>query len=450
MKRSRKVVVIAGVLCSLAAAQVKEIKPGWNLFSKEQDIQLGREAAAQVERQMPVIHDQQISGYLQTVGRRLASVRQAQGWPFSFTPVADKSINAFALPGGPMFVNTGAIQAADNEAQLAGVMAHEMSHVILRHGTHQATKAQALQIPAAILGGIAGRSGSMLGQLSQLGIGLGFNSVLLKYSRDAERDADLLGAQIMSEAGYNPIEMANFFEKLERQGGSRTAQFFSDHPNPGNRVKYVQDEARYLPQRDYNADTGRLPQIQAALNNYRAPNTSNLRPDGAAAPAMRPSGRYRELRGNSFTLQYPDNWQVFGDQQANTVTIAPQQGLVQGRGGNTQVGYGVIASYYLPQGNQIDLRRDTDDLIRQLAGSNPTMQMGREGSRRVRVNGQDGLETIVYSSSPFQGEREVDTVVTLARPEGLFYLVMIAPETEQRNVQPIFESIVNSVRFNGR
>ena len=120
-------------------------------------------------------------------------------------------VNAFALPGGPMFIQTGLFQAVDNEAQLAGVMAHEMSHVILRHGTNQASKANMLQIPAMLAGAVLGGS-SILGHLAQLGVGVGFNSVLLKFSRTAESEADAMGARIMSEAGYNPIELAHFFD----------------------------------------------------------------------------------------------------------------------------------------------------------------------------------------------------------------------------------------------
>src|SRR5262249_27257254 len=155
-----------------------------------------------------------LQDYLKRVGERLAATAEAKqsGFPFNFTLLNVPEINAFALPGGPMFVFTGLMTAADNEAQVAGVMAHEMSHVILRHGTNQASKANLIQLPAALAGAVAG-NGSLMGQLAQLGVGLGANSVLLKFSRDAESQADALGARMMSEAGYNPVEMARFFEK---------------------------------------------------------------------------------------------------------------------------------------------------------------------------------------------------------------------------------------------
>src|SRR6059058_3726142 len=203
-----------------------QFHPGFNLFSKDQDVQLGKESAAQVRKQMPVVRDPVLTEYVSRVGRRLADSQEARasGFPFTFEVVADPSINAFALPGGPMFINSGLLKAVDNEAQLAGVMGHEMSHVILRHGTNQASKSQMIQLPAVLGSKMAG--GSMMGQLAQLGIGLGANSVLLKFSRGAESQADLLGSHLMAESGYDPIQMAKFFQKLEADGGARGPQFF--------------------------------------------------------------------------------------------------------------------------------------------------------------------------------------------------------------------------------
>src|SRR6266545_1163719 len=251
MLRNRIIPGLALAAMSLTACAAREFKPGFNMFSKQQDVQLGREASQQVLQQYQVVQNQFLQNYLKRIGERLASTPEAQqsGFPFTFTLLNDKSVNAFALPGGPMFVFTGLLNAVDNEGQLAGVMAHEMSHVILRHGTNQASKANLIQLPAMLAGAVIG-NGSMLGQLAQLGIGLGANSVLLKFSRGAESEADLLGSHMMAEGGYNPIEMARFFEKLGAEGGARGPQFFSDHPNPGNREKAIENEIRSLPQRN--------------------------------------------------------------------------------------------------------------------------------------------------------------------------------------------------------
>jgi beta-barrel assembly-enhancing protease len=279
MKRTAALSGIVLFFITLAWAQgPTRFHPGFNLFSKQQDIQLGQENAAQVRKQMKVIHDAFLTEYVTRVGNRLVGAQEARdsGFPFTFEVVADPSINAFALPGGPMFINTGLLKAVDNEAQLAGVMGHEMSHVILRHGTNQASKSKLIELPAVLGSQVAG--GSLVGQLTQLGIGLGANSVLLKFSRSAESQADLMGSHLMAEAGYNPIEMARFFEKLNAQGGGRTIQFFSDHPNPDNRERAIEQEVQRLPQQDYRFQTGQFDQMKKVAARIREPKPKQASP----------------------------------------------------------------------------------------------------------------------------------------------------------------------------
>jgi len=276
MKKLRLLTLIAiPVLSVLGWAQgPTQFRPGFNLFTKEQDVQVGQENAAQVRKQMTVIKDPVLTEYVNRVGKRLMSAQEAQesGFPFTFEVVADPSINAFALPGGPMFINTGLLRAVDNEAQLAGVMGHEMSHVILRHGTNQASKSKLIELPAVLASQMSG--GSMMGQLAQLGIGLGANSVLLKFSRTAESQADLTGSHLMAESGYNPVEMARFFEKLNAEGGQRAPQFLSDHPNPENRQKAIEQEITRLPQQNYGYQTGefeRMKEVVAKIHEPKVP-----------------------------------------------------------------------------------------------------------------------------------------------------------------------------------
>lgn len=273
MKRNRAVAYIAiAILCVAASAQgPTRFHPGFNLFSKEQDVQLGQANAAEVRKQMTVIKDPVLTEYVNRVGKRLVSAQEAQqsGFPFTFEVVADPSINAFALPGGPMFINTGLLRAVDNEAQLAGVMGHEMSHVILRHGTNQASKSKLIELPAVLGSQMSGSS--MVGQLAQMGIGLGANSVLLKFSRSAESQADLMGSHLMAESGYNPIEMARFFEKLNAEGGQRAPQFLSDHPNPENRQKAIEQEIARLPQQNYGYQTGKFDRMKAVVAKIHEP-----------------------------------------------------------------------------------------------------------------------------------------------------------------------------------
>jgi predicted Zn-dependent protease len=238
-------------------------RQGMNFFSKQQDVQLGQEAAQEVRKKYPTVHNHFLQDYVRRIGERLAATPAAResGFPFTFTVLHDKQVNAFALPGGPMFIFSGLLKTVDNEAQLAAVMAHEMSHVILRHGTHEVSKARMIEIPALLAGEVLG-SRSLLTKLTTMGA----NSFILKFSRDSESDADALGAHLMADAGYDPVEMARFFRKLQSiggQGNSRLAQFLSDHPNPGNRERAIEAEAQTISGRSYGFQTGDFPRMKA-------------------------------------------------------------------------------------------------------------------------------------------------------------------------------------------
>src|SRR3954449_2687982 len=171
------------------------LKPGFNLFSKADDIQVGQDNAKQVLTQYDVVKNPFLQEYVQRLGQKLAAAPEAKesGFQFTFTVLNVDEINAFALPGGPMFIYTGLLKAVDNEAQLAGVVGHEMSHVILRHGTHEATKANGLRVLAGGLGALIGGE-STGGKLAKAGLGLAGNSFILKFSRDAETEADAMGS----------------------------------------------------------------------------------------------------------------------------------------------------------------------------------------------------------------------------------------------------------------
>ncbi len=245
-------------------AERTPLKPGWNMFTPEQDVQLGKEASQQAEKQVPLLNDRRVDDYLSRLGQRIASRAPGFKYPYQYKSVNDRGINAFALPGGPIYINRGIIEMADNEAQLAGVMAHETAHVALRHGTNQATKANAWQIPLGVLGAAVGAE-SLVGMLTQLGAGFTINSILLKYSRNDETQADVMGTQILYDLGYDPRAVGQFFEKLLAETkGKQPAQFFSSHPNPANRMGRVDEEVGNLggPPKNYTADTAEFRSIK--------------------------------------------------------------------------------------------------------------------------------------------------------------------------------------------
>src|SRR5205823_7662272 len=239
----------AVALTALLATQTP-VTPPENKYTPAQDVELGRNAAAEARRQLPVMVDDEATSYLEGIGHRLVAAipRELQHpeFRYSFELVNVREINAFALPGGPMFVNRGMIQTARTEGEIAGVMAHELSHVVLRHGTAQATRATPYeigQVAGAILGAIVGGGwGRVIAQGTQFGIGTAF----LRFGREFEHDADIEGSHIMARAGYDPRDMANVFKTIEEQSGPGGPQWLSDHPNPGNRYEYITAEARML------------------------------------------------------------------------------------------------------------------------------------------------------------------------------------------------------------
>lgn len=436
---------------------IKQLQPGFNLFTPQQDIQLGKEAAAEMERQMPLLRNPEIERYLNVLLHKLEQSRYARSlepdgsraeiFPFQIHAMASKAVNAFSLPGGPIFVNSATIAAAENEAQLAGVIAHEMSHIVLRHPTNQASKRNLVALPALLAGALAGHS--LLGQLAQIGVAFTANSALLKFSRTDEAEADYNGVLILADAGYNPREMARFFEILESKTGrgDGLSEFLSDHPNPGNRVAAIDDEIRDLPRRNYAADeTGLFAKTRALVARVQLPEHAAQQEAAPAAPDIHVSAHLRPYAGRSFLLSYPDGWEVHASQKVDSVTIAPREGLLEMPGGRGAVGYGIEVSYSVSDHGPVDLLRDTDALIRSLERSNAEMRLGRE-TRRIQVAGETALLSTLYSRSPYRNEREVDVLITVARPQGLFYAVFIAPESQFDAVQQTFEKIVESIRF---
>ena len=264
---SRRRAFAALVALSLASAAPAA---AINLFSVQQDAELGRRAAADAERQLP---DGSVEGYVNAIVRRLAAVAPGPRFDYHARVVNAADINAFSLPGGPIYVNRGLIEAVRNEGELAGVLAHEMAHVAQRHGTSQVTKAYGAQLGVGLLAGVLGGRDHRLGMGEQIVGSLGLNALFLKFSRNAENEADRVGAQMMARAGYDPMAMASFFDLLaaqQRRDPGAVAQFFSSHPSPRNRSANIRAEAARLG-RGRRSQVGGLRNVQARLDDMPAP-----------------------------------------------------------------------------------------------------------------------------------------------------------------------------------
>ena len=455
------VLVLAGGIAE--GQKAKKIPTAADVGPKERDIELGKQAAQQVEQEMYVVPNKELTDYINRVGKRLVTTGMLdQDFPYTFKVVQEPSLNAFALPGGPMFVHTGLIAAAESEAQLAGVLAHELSHVSLRHGIANSGKQQTAaglgQVAGAVLGGLLGGG---LGQLAQAGASMAGQSVAMKYSRGAEADADLLGAYTMAKAGYNPVELGRFFEKLESEMGGdpgKVAQFFSSHPNPGNRTKMIEDQAPFMTPGPYNAQMGDLNKMRkvveslppspkgkapaAGQNSQRQGGQATL-PSGGAMPATFPTSRnMKALSTQSFSISHPDNWQPAKSQQGG-LTITPSGGLVQ-----DGIGCGMMMSSFKPKRAR-DLKGATDELVQGFVqGSQGQMKVTGQ-SQEIQVDGQQALMVQLSGPSPYQGQREKDVLITLPMQGQVLFMVFAAPESKFGEMEPVFQEMVRSFRFGG-
>lgn len=463
MQVSRVPLVIAAALLSVhvAAAQTV-IKAPKNKYTPQQDVQLGQEAAAQVEQELPVLRDDAITSYVAGIGQRLteaipADLRHPE-FRYTFKVVNVREINAFALPGGPMYVNRGMIEAAKNEGEVAGVIAHELSHVALRHGTAQATKATKYEIGTvvgAVVGAIVGgRAGNVIAQGTQFGLGTAF----LRFSREYEKQADLEGSQIMARAGYDPRDMAAMFKTIEAQGGSGGPQWLSDHPNPGDRYEYITREAQSLRVQNATHETRGFEDVQARLRQMSpAPTTEQATKNtkaggggtaGTGAPPstgriQAPAGSYKAYNeGNVFRISVPSNWRELPGN--NTVTFAPEgaYGTINQQSVFT---HGIEAG--LARNETHDLQTSTDELIQALGQSNP--RLGRaSGYSNVNLGGRNGLVTTLSNVSEATGAPERIELFTTQMADGsLFYLIGVAPQNDFPQYEPVFRRVAGSLQF---
>lgn len=255
----------ASVLAATPASAV-------NLFSVQQDVEVGGRAAADAERQLPMLRDATVQNYVSAIVGRLAAQAPGPRFQYRVKVVDAADINAFALPGGYIYVNRGLIAAARSEAELAGVLAHEMAHVAERHGTEQATKAYGAQAGVGVLAQVLGGRDRRLGLGEQIVGTLGLNAMFMKFSRGAENEADQVGAQMMARAGYDPMAMASFFDLLDAQRKSNpnaVAQFFSSHPSPRDRSANIRASSQQLG-RGNGRRVGNLQAVQARLDRMPA------------------------------------------------------------------------------------------------------------------------------------------------------------------------------------
>lgn len=429
-----------------------------NKYKVQDDVKLGNDASRQVEQQFPILNDAQSQDYVSRVGERLVSAIPPQfrqpAFDYRFKVVNASDINAFALPGGPMFVNRGMIEAARNEGEMAGVMAHEISHVALRHATAQATKQGSLGNQLGTIGLILG--GAILG--GQTGAQAGAvvaTAWQTKYSRDYETQSDILGSQIMADAGYDPRDLANMFQTIAKEGGGRGPEWLSSHPDPGNRYEKINQEAALL-----NVDpnpikiTRDFERIQSRLRGMPPARTmAQIQKEGGGGQGGQnptaggtysrnvqyPSTRYKTYNGGDIRFNVPNNWREFSGQ--NGVTFAPE-----GAYGNQGITHGALVSAYRSNGN--NLANATREYVEGLLQVNQYLSQ-RNNYTRTTIAGRQGYTTTLAGRSPVTNRNEIVTIFTAQLRSGdLLTIAAVVPEDESYRYSSAFRSMVNSIQLN--
>jgi hypothetical protein len=473
---------------SFSWAQTR-VEPGFNLFSEQQDVEIGEQSAKEVEEQIPLLSLPAVDGFIAVIGQRLQAAIQGPDFPYRFKVANLSDVNAFALPGGFMYINRGLIETASSEAELAGVMAHEMAHVALRHGTNQASKAYLAQAGLGVLGGlIGGGQGGTAQMIGAIG-GFGLNTVFLKFSRSAEEQADIVGAQTLVKAGYDPRGMVRFFEKMEELSGGdpgRFQEFFSTHPSPSNRARRIEEEIAMLgPIRPVGTagNWRRVKQQLASLPKARSmqelassggssgtsaptrtdPSTKD--PGAAIDSIARPSEELKafESRSRSFRMRYPDNWRAFSSDRNLGVTMAPDGGTIQLDGGETAIVYGLVVSKFdpfqsenrrynqnRPFSGRSRLETASNRFVQRLLATNRYLELVRWNNDDM-FDGEKALSARLEGVSPLTRKRErVDLFTRLLSNNHLVCLVFIAPSHRFGEIEALSKRVLSSISINDR
>jgi beta-barrel assembly-enhancing protease len=477
-------VVLVGALPagpSVAQTIIKDPRPGFNLFSVQQDVELGRQSAVEAEKQLRLLNSQTTNTYLNRIVQRLSSAAPGARYPYRIKAVNAPEINAFALPGGPMYVNRGLLEAARNEGELAGVLAHEMAHVAMRHGTHQASKAYLSQAGLGILGGLLGKSSGTSKIVNAIG-GVGLNAVFLKFSRDDEYEADQVGAQIMARAGYNPVAMANFFDLLQSEQGrdpNKVERFFSDHPPTADRQARIRQLAGSLGSgrtevvggfTSVRAGLQRLPAAgQQSVGYVEAPRDT-VYAGQIRVQVEEPSSRLVrfEQPNGFFSIDRPENWEAYPS--GNAVSMAPRGGVVTTADGKQIMVYGVIVNHYTPFAGDLARRSQslarsyapfedrsaprgsledaTDDLIRTILETNSYLEVQGQ-VQAVRIDQAPGFRITLAGRSPATGEEERVILYTRGLDDNhVVYALSVAPGRDSQPLEQTFDRMLLSLRIN--
>lgn len=495
------IALVAILILPLAATAQTRVEPGFNLFTHEQDVEIGEQSAREVEQQFPVIDERDVSRYVDRLGARLAENAPGYDYPYQFEVLDVAEVNAFALPGGFMYLNRGLLVHADNEATLAAVMAHELAHVALRHGTNQASKAYLGDAGLSLITGLIGgeTASDVVGAVG----GFGLNTLFLSFSRDDEREADIVGAQILARSGYDPTAMAQMFESLQQvnaaSGAGEIPTFLSSHPPYDERRELVRREAQAIGQVDARRPVGGFATVQAQLRAMPEARSMSYYLDRRAAADQRQDdpyedGPYERQRDGElsnvriepasedwvtvrqsdgyFSLSVPENWQVREAARGFGMSVVPPGGMVQLADGRNEIVYGVMIDHFAPHDVREDdrwwssfttdrdweERRDdpgswleeaSDQLVDVLQEANPHLRPMQGSERTMTVDADRAYAVTLEGHNPVTDRRERVTVLTRQTDADghLVYALLIAPDDHWELLDEVFGRMMDSLRI---
>lgn len=464
-------------LISLSQAGQTGARRAFNLFSPKQEMEIGRQSSIAVEKRLPLLSDAGVNEYFNRLGQTLVTRAPGERYPYSFKIVNVFEVNAFAFPGGPIYVTRGAIEAARSEGELAGALAHEIAHVALRHGASQASKAYLSQAGLGALGGLVGDSAApnVIGAIG----GFGFNTVFLKHGREAEAEAHALGAQILARAGYDPREMTAFFRALrcgERVGASKLQTFLDDHPDDRAEEHVERPQTSRVSAGDFRRIQTRvaeLPCVHDALTvARRGPTVIEEAPNRAPqiVKVERPSSHYQNYwRSGAFWFQvpYPEDWLAYPSNDELGVTFIPPGGTVEARGLSRLV-YGAVINRYRPIGDNSlwtrlqqrsfrfvggrgALVEAMNDLLDSALQNNPHLDFARGSDRRGSIDGTSIIALTLVGRSPVTGRGERAQLYVRELEDGdIVYAIFVAPDDEYDVFRPAFERMLRGLKINDK
>jgi hypothetical protein len=478
-------VIIAGaVLCFPGSANgqvpIKRSASGFNLFTVTQDIDVGRAAASELSAVLRPVRLSRVQSFLGQVTTALGAQVRPATYSFASSAVTAPEINVFPLPGGPIFISREILAVTKSEGEVAGLIAHAMAHVILRHGTERASRAYLEQAGIGALGGWGGESRTAARMINSSG-GFGLGGAFLTFVHTDEYEADALGAELMAKAGYDPVAMAAVFATLrrEKRRDQRLDAFFSRHPAPADRESRIRNLANVFGHGAREVVGGfAAARLRSAVRPATTTATTNVSagaveqsPTPIALKVPAPSSRFVKFAhpDSLLTIEHPGNWDVYPSGLA--MSFAPAGGVVERANGEPRLLNGMVLNYYAPFEGPVDrwnnsltrnyapfedrtrprgtLEDATDDLVRQIIAINPYLAAPVNSARSESFEGSRGYSVRLRGPSPVTGQVERVTIYTRVLPDDhVVYLACVTPAKYAVAMERACGRMARSLRVN--